>query len=254
MGHARWILPTVALALMFPLGAVAQQSDQTAVSAADDAYWRAYNTCDLTAMGPLLAPDAEFFHDKTGLTTTREGIVNSLRKGVCGTPGMHLRREAVPGSVQFHPLAGGYAMLTGQHRFYVTKPGSAEYLDGQADFTVVWKHAGDAWQMYRILSYGHGPAPYTPPKPSLVLSPAKLAAFAGHYDTPQAGPADIAVEGDHLRLKSKGIDLTLYPKTATSFFAAERDLRFEFTNGGKTMTVLEHGNPVAVGTRVSGAH
>jgi hypothetical protein len=86
MGHVRWMLPTIALAFMFPLAAAAQQNDQAAVWAADDAYWRAYNACDLTAMRPLLAPDAEFFHDKTGLTTTREGIVDSLRKGGAARP------------------------------------------------------------------------------------------------------------------------------------------------------------------------
>ncbi len=62
-----------------------------------------------------------------------------MRKGPCGNPDMRLRREAVDESLEFHPLKGGYAILSGRHRFYVQKTGKPEHLDGQAEFTSVWK-------------------------------------------------------------------------------------------------------------------
>ncbi|HEY3521825.1 MAG TPA: nuclear transport factor 2 family protein, partial [Rhodanobacteraceae bacterium] len=151
----------------------AQAADvETAVRQADARYWQAYNACDMATMGALLTDDVEFYHDKTGLTTTRRGVLDSLRKGPCGTPGMHLRREAVPGSVRYYPLAGGFAILTGEHRFYVSESGKPEHLDGHADFTIVWQSVDGQWQMRRILSYSHGPAPYTPPAMHLHLAPA----------------------------------------------------------------------------------
>lgn len=69
-------------------------------------------------MGDMLTADVEFYHDKTGLIVSREALVESLRKGPCGDPRMRLRREAVDGSLEFHPLNGGYAILSGRHRFY----------------------------------------------------------------------------------------------------------------------------------------
>ncbi|MEP6898569.1 MAG: nuclear transport factor 2 family protein [Rhodanobacter sp.] len=232
------------------LHAAQPASDEAQVRAADDAYWRSYNACDLTAMAPLLTMDAEFYHDKTGLTTTRAGVVESIRHGICSDPSMRLRREVVPASVQFHAMAGGYALETGMHRFYVRQKGKDEYLDGEAGFTVVWKRVGSQWQMHRILSYDHGPAPYQPPRPALTLSVAQLAVFAGHYVTPKDGDIIVTVEGDHLRLKASHVSVSLYPSAKMNFFAMERDLRFAFTDQARVLTVIEKGGPVAVATRV----
>lgn len=137
----------------------ADPGDEAGVRAADAHYWQTFNSCDLRAMAPLLTVDAEFYHDKTGLTTSREGVIDSLRRGPCADPGMKLRREAVPGSVQFHPLAGGFALLTGKHRFYVSRGGEPEHLDGEASFTTVWQLGDGDWRMRRILSYDHHPVP-----------------------------------------------------------------------------------------------
>ena len=162
----------VAVLLCIPFMRAQAADVESAVRAADADYWRAYNACDMATMGALLTDDVEFYHDKTGLTTTRKGVLDSLRKGPCGTPGMHLRREAVPGSVRYYPLAGGFAILSGEHRFYESETGKPEHLAGQADFTIVWQSVNGQWQMRRILSYSHGPAPYTPPATHLHLAPA----------------------------------------------------------------------------------
>jgi ketosteroid isomerase-like protein len=233
-----------------PLNAAPSATEEVEVRASDAAYWRTYNACDLKAMAPLLTEDAEFYHDKTGLTATRRGIVNSIKRGICSDPNMRLRREEVSGSVQFHAMAGGYALETGVHRFYVRQKGKNEYLDGQANFTVVWKHVGEQWQMHRILSYDHGPAPYQPPHPALTLSAAQLATFTGRYTTPKDGDIVVTAEGDHLRLKASHVSVSLYPSAATTFFALERALQFDFTDRNHVLTVIEKGGPVAVAKRV----
>lgn len=132
-------------------------ADEAAVRAADARYWQTFNSCDLAAMAPLVTADVEFYHDKGGLTTTRQGVIDSFRKGPCADPGMKLRREAVPGSVQFHPMAGGFALITGSHRFYVTRRGEPEHLDGEASFAALWQFDHGSWRMRRILSYDHHP-------------------------------------------------------------------------------------------------
>lgn len=233
------------LLLLAVATAGAKENADEQVRTADARFWQAYNTCDMRAMGALLTADVEFYHDKTGLTASREAVVESLRKGPCGSPGMRLRREAVAGSLAFHPLEGGYAILSGRHRFYVEETGKPERLDGQAEFTSVWKLDDGQWRMHRVLSYDHGPAPYTPPPVTMTLPSARLATYAGRYRSPRIGDILVSIDGDHLKLTAGDFVATLYPETPTRFFAMERDLRFEFENGAdgdvQALAVYENG-------------
>ncbi|MFL6586371.1 MAG: DUF4440 domain-containing protein [Luteimonas sp.] len=225
--------------------ATAQAPDaERDVHAADAAFWHAYNACDMTAMGALLTDDVEFYHDRTGLTTTRTGVVDSLRRGPCATPDMRVRREVIEDSLAFHPLADGYAILSGRHRFHVRKGDAPERLDGQAGFTNLWRFHDGQWQMHRVLSYAHGPAPYSPPS-AIALPAATLAAYAGRYRSARIGEISVVVGGDHLQLTAGDFVVALYPESATRFFAKDRDLRFEFEPGAAsspgTLAVYENG-------------
>lgn len=248
-----WFAVSAACAAATSHGAV---SDSQAVIAADAHYWQTFNTCDLSGMAPLLTKDVEFYHDKTGLTTTREGVIESLRKGPCANPAMKLRREEVPGTLKFHPLAGGFALLTGMHRFVVVEAGKAPYVDGQAQFVTLWKLGDGQWRMHRIISYDHAPVAYVPPDKSMALAPAIAQRCEGRYRTEKSGDLTVTVEGDHLRLVSGTLSVTLYPETEWRFFAKERDLRFQFKavahddDPASAVTIYEHGAVVATGVRL----
>ncbi|HNE28735.1 MAG TPA: nuclear transport factor 2 family protein [Saprospiraceae bacterium] len=128
----------------------------------DSLFWSAYNRCDVDQMARFFTDDVEFYHDKGGLTTGLANFETALRNGLCGNPDFHLRREAVPGTVQVFPLSnqdGIYgAILMGEHVFYIREHNKPEFLDGHARFTHVWLLRNGAWKMARILSYDHGPA------------------------------------------------------------------------------------------------
>lgn len=237
------ILSFVVMCLMTSV--IHAADDESQVRAADTRFWQAYNACDMNAMGDLITGDVEFYHDKSGLTTTRQGLLDSLRKGPCADPKMRLRREAVDEAIKFYPLKGGFAILSGRHRFYVDEAGKPERLDGQADFTTVWKQTDGTWRMHRVLSYDHGPVAYVPPARTLKLPAATLATYAGHYSSARIGDIVVVVDGDHLKLTAGGFVATLYPESVTRFFAMEKDLRFDFEKGtsGKpgTMAVYENG-------------
>ncbi len=195
---------------------------------ADERFWHAYDDCDMVHLGELLTEDVEFYHDVTGLTASRAAVVESLRTGPCGDRQMRLRRELVSGSQKFQPLAGGYALLSGQHRFYVNQPGKQERVGSQAEFTNIWKLEDGHWRMHRIVSYAHVAPSFTPPKTSLTLPAGTLDRYAGQYNAERAGQIDVVREGDHLKLRAGSFVATLYAETPTRFFAMERDIRFEF--------------------------
>lgn len=231
--------------LMTCVAATAQTPDaEREVRAADAAFWTAYNACDMAAIGALLTQDVEFYHDRTGLTTTRTGVVDSLRNGPCATPDMRLRREVIDESLAFHPLAEGYAILSGRHRFHMRTGDAPERLDGQAGFTSLWQFHDGRWRMHRVLSYAHGPVPYTPPAAIRLPAPT-LATYAGRYRSARIGEISVVVEGEQLELTAGDFVVTLYPESATRFFVKERDLRFEFEAGARSspdaLAVYENG-------------
>jgi hypothetical protein len=208
-------------------------ADLVAVRQADEAFWEAYNRCDLAAMGALLTPDVEFWHDKTGLTSTRADVVHSLAAGPCGTPGMRLRREAVAGSVQAYPLADAGALITGEHRFLVTRLSQPERLDGSARFSSIWTRGRDLqWRMRRIISFDHQAAAYQATDRVLSLDAGQLQRLVGRYNTRTAGPARITVEGTHLLLTAGDFRLPLYAASPQRFFARDRDLQVVFDGAG----------------------
>ena len=250
---ARHSILLVLLLGLLPAAVAFADDDEQAVRAADARYWQAYNACDMPAMGDLLTDDVEFYHDRTSLTASKPAVLDSLRKGPCADPASHLRREAVDASVIFHPLAGGFALLSGMHRFYVRQDGKPEHLDGQAEFTNLWQSVNGQWRMRRILSYAHGEVPYTPPTTHVTLSPVVLASYAGTYLGEKVGEIRVAIDDDHLRLTAGPLIVTLMAESPTCFFALERDLHFEFTppstSGGKrTLTVYENGEVAETAT------
>jgi len=225
----------LAWAVQARAAAPATSADQLqAVGQADAAFWEAYNRCDLAAMEALLTLDVEFWHDKTGLTTTRPAVVRSLAAGPCGTPGMRLRREAVVDSVQVYPLADAGVLVTGQHRFLVTRAPQRERLDGSARFASVWTRGADMqWRMHRIVSYDHQAAAYRATDREQPLQAAQLQRLAGRYATRTAGIAQITVEGSHLLLTAGNFQLPLRAASPQRFFARDRDLQVVFEDVGE---------------------
>jgi hypothetical protein len=244
MAVARYVIALSMCAALSALGAT-PATEEGEVLRADAMFWTAYNHCDMTSVGNLLTADVEFYHDKTGLTTSRKGVVDSLRSGPCASQALRLRREAVQGSLAFHPLAGGYALLSGRHRFYVTEAGTPERLDGQAEFTTVWKSEAGQWRMHRVMSYAHGPAPYSPPPRTMMLPADVLMRYAGAYRSSRIGEILVEMDGDHLKLTAGDFVATLYPESASRFFAIEKDVRFDFETDGKgdvaSVAVYENG-------------
>lgn len=151
------------LAQAAPAGEPAAAVDPAAAVAERDAgFWRVYNACDVAAVEGFLTADVEFYHDRGGPLTGWAALAPALKSGLCGGA-TRVRRAPVEGTVRISILKQGDAVygavMSGEHVFYVTQPGKAEFLDGHARFTHLWRLQDGAWRMSRILSYDHGPPP-----------------------------------------------------------------------------------------------
>ena len=247
---------TVAEASASPV--VAQQTTtaptdaEAALRAADAGYWRAYNACDAAGMSAYIADDVEFYHDKGGLTRTKQALVDSTMKGICGNPNFRIRRVA-DANIRFDPIPGYGGVLSGDHLFFATEPGMPERQTGRATFVALWHVDQGHWTMTRVLSLSHRPVPYVAPAAGTVLSAAQLERYVGDYRMPTAGIATVAIENGKLTVSTGMTRLTLAAKSPDHFFAIERPLQFDFSGNakGKTdaVTVIEEGKLVDRGVR-----
>lgn len=112
----------------------------------DDAYFSAYNTCDMETQARLLCDDLEFYHDQGGLSTSKADILKSIEANICGK----VTRELVAGSVEVHKIKGFGAVEIGLHKFHNRMEPDA--VSKPSRFITLWKEEGDTWKMHRIVS------------------------------------------------------------------------------------------------------
>ena len=137
--------------------AKASQELYDRIAALDAALFDAYNRCDIDKVGTFFTEDLEFYHEKGGLTLTRDATLATMRKNLCAGGGYHLRRELVQGGMEVRPIADYGAVQTGEHRFYLSQKGEKEALDGICKFVMLWRKANDGWRISRVISYGCRP-------------------------------------------------------------------------------------------------
>ena len=158
-------LPLLFAALLVPVLALADEPGPEGqapaalaetLAALDTATFDAFNRCDepgqLDRHAGFFSPSVEFYHDNGGVTWDREAMIANTAKFVCG----NFRRELVPGTLRVYPVKDFGAITQGVHRFCQIADGKCE---GMADFVMVWRLDGERWEITRVLSYGHRPAP-----------------------------------------------------------------------------------------------
>jgi len=62
----------------------------------DSVYFNAYNTCDMDKQAAIYADSIEFYHDKGGLQTSKQALLDAIKKNICGK----VTRQLVPGSIE----------------------------------------------------------------------------------------------------------------------------------------------------------
>jgi ketosteroid isomerase-like protein len=112
----------------------------------DSTFFHAYNTCDMEKQAAFYADSIEFFHDRTGLDTSKERILANTRKYICGK----VRREVIPGSIEVSPLPGYGAVEVGMHQFHNNQEKDAKPKPSR--FVILWRNTGDSWKIAKVIS------------------------------------------------------------------------------------------------------
>ena len=120
-----------------------------------------FNKCKISQFESLVSDDFEFYHDLSGISSSKADFIRGLKNGLCKSPDYQSRRELVEGSLAVYPLKNKGliygAIQMGEHRFYETEKGKPERAASVARFTHLWKLENGEWKLVRVLSYDHQP-------------------------------------------------------------------------------------------------
>jgi ketosteroid isomerase-like protein len=112
----------------------------------DSSFFHAYNTCDLKTQEQFYADSIEFFHDRSGLDTSKRRILENTKKYICGK----VTRSLVPGTLEVSPLPGYGAVAVGMHRFHNNQEKDAP--SNASRFVILWRHKEGKWQITKVIS------------------------------------------------------------------------------------------------------
>lgn len=118
-----------------------------AIVTMDSTWGHAYNNCQIGKMDSLISEDLEFYHDKSGLSTSKESTMTSYKNNVCG----RVTRELLKGSIEVYAIQNFGAVQMGRHRFYTSeeeKKNNQRY----SKFIHIWKNMNGQWKITRVIS------------------------------------------------------------------------------------------------------
>lgn len=117
------------------------------IAALDSIFFNAYNTCDMATQAAFYSDSIEFYHDQTGLTTSKQAILDATKQNICGK----VTRELVKGSLEVYPIKGYGAVEMGLHKFHnsADKTGSPSK---ESKFIVIWQQQNNEWKIKRVIS------------------------------------------------------------------------------------------------------
>ena len=116
----------------------------------DSVYFNAYNSCDMQTQAAIYADSIEFYHDGSGLQTSKEALLAALKANICGK----VTRVLVKGSLEVYPIPNFGAIEIGLHRFINHQDHDA--VSKPDRFIAVWRHQNGKWQMTRVISLHMG--------------------------------------------------------------------------------------------------
>ena len=115
----------------------------------DSIFFEAYNTCsvNLDKYGSFFSENIEFYHDKGGLLTSKQDIIEATKKNICGK----VTRELIKGSIEVYPIKNFGAIEMGLHKFHNNQE-AAGTPSKVGRFVIIWERKNNEWKIKRVVS------------------------------------------------------------------------------------------------------
>jgi hypothetical protein len=122
------------------------QELQMSIENMDRDFFEAYNSCDMEKQKEIYADDIEFFHDKSGLSTSKSDILAATENNICGK----VTRTLVEGSIEVYPIHDYGAIEIGYHKFFNNQEPDA--ISNPSKFIILWKNEAGNWRITKVIS------------------------------------------------------------------------------------------------------
>ena len=122
-----------------------QELYETIVSL-DKKLFDAYNSCDMDTQTALYSEDLEFFHDRGGLSTSKEKVLIALKNNICEK----VTRTLIEGSIEVYPIKDYGAVIMGYHTF--NQKETPEDKTQASRFVMIWAKTDENWTVTRVIS------------------------------------------------------------------------------------------------------
>jgi ketosteroid isomerase-like protein len=116
----------------------------------DSVYFSAYNACDMDKQAAIYADSIEFYHDGSGLETSKKDLLAAIKQNICGK----VTRVLVKGSIEVYQIPNFGAVEIGLHRFI--NHAENNNVSRPDKFIVIWRHQNDQWHITRVISLHTG--------------------------------------------------------------------------------------------------
>ncbi|WP_309297654.1 serine hydrolase [Neptunitalea chrysea] len=112
----------------------------------DKEFFDAYNNCNLEKQTDIYSDDIEFYHDKGGLMTSKQDIIEGTKRNICGK----VTRTLIKESVEIYPINNYGAVQIGFHKFHNNQEPNAESIP--VKFILVWHNQNGKWKITKVVS------------------------------------------------------------------------------------------------------
>src|SRR5688572_9251723 len=113
----------------------------------DSIFFDAYNNCRLDEIDSLISEDIEFYHDKGGVSTSKEEIIKGLKNNVCGK----VTRELLNGSIEVYQIKDYGAVEMGYHGFRNNQEKVSDLIHF-SKFVHIWHKENNRWKLTQVIS------------------------------------------------------------------------------------------------------
>ncbi|WP_299434490.1 DUF3471 domain-containing protein [uncultured Aquimarina sp.] len=198
-----------------------------------------FNQCNLVQIEKLIAHDIEFYHDRDGITKSREKFIASIKNNLCSSGKNMINRVLDDSSFEVFPLYKNGelygAIQNGSHRFGQT----------QATYSHLWLIEKQQWKLSRVLSYNHHQDQNISITESLKLSIDELKQYVGEYKFSPEFILTVSLKDGQLYGESQGQGVKINCYDKHKFIDDERTHDLEFL-------LNQHGNVTGLHMKGSG--
>lgn len=119
-----------------------------------------FNKCEVERSAELMFDDLEFYHDKGGITNSKQEFVNIMKNGICKSDNPEkVYRFLVEESLEVFPMYSNGelygALQNGKHYFSPNPSTTFKESDNYALFSHLWLIEDGVWKIKRVISYNH---------------------------------------------------------------------------------------------------